>query len=99
MPSDTSERGLEELIVDSLVNQASYELGKANDFDRDYAIDLKKLLAFLQVTQPQVVEQLRLTEEGQARELFLNRLQGEITKRGIIDVLRKGIKHGPASID
>jgi type I restriction enzyme R subunit len=26
-------------------------------------------------------------------------LQGEIAKRGIIDVLRKGIKHGPVSID
>ena len=29
----------------------------------------------------------------------LARLQGEITKRGTIDVLRKGIKHGPANVD
>ncbi len=28
-----------------------------------------------------------------ARQKFLARLQGEITRRGVIDVLRKGIKH------
>ena len=31
------------------------------------------------------------------RVQFLHRLQGEIAKRGVIDVLRKGIKHGPAA--
>ena len=33
------------------------------------------------------------------RHKFIARLQGEITKRGTIDVLRKGIKHGPIYID
>ena len=35
----------------------------------------------------------------QTRRRFLARLQGEITKRGTIDVLRKGIKRGPHHID
>jgi hypothetical protein len=30
---------------------------------------------------------------------FLARLQGEVTKRGTIDVLRSGIKHGPHHVD
>ena len=34
-----------------------------------------------------------------ARQKFLARLQGEITRRGVIDVLRQGIKHGPLSFD
>jgi hypothetical protein len=52
MPSDTSEKGLESIIVDSLVNDAKYLQGDANDFDREHAIDLTKLIAFVQDTQP-----------------------------------------------
>ena len=37
--------------------------------------------------------------DGPPRLKFLARLQGEIAKRGVVDVLRKGIKHGPASVD
>ena len=42
---------------------------------------------------------MSLDEEGPTRRKFLARLQGEISKRGTIDVLRKGIKHGPNQID
>ncbi|MGA2625458.1 MAG: type I restriction endonuclease subunit R [Candidatus Bathyarchaeia archaeon] len=97
--SDTSEKGLEALIVSSLIDDSYYMEGTPSDYDREYAIDLRKLLVFLQATQHQTVEQLRLAEDGPPRQLFLNRLQGEVAKRGVIDVLRKGIKHGPASID
>ena len=99
MPTDTSEKGLESLIVDSLVSEAKYEAGQPKDYDRDYAVDLAKLLAFLRATQPKLLPQLGLEEEGPKRQQFLARLQGEITKRGVVDVLRKGIEHGPASVD
>ena len=33
------------------------------------------------------------------RQKFLARLQGEIGKRGVIDVLRNGVKHGPHDVD
>jgi len=62
-------------------------------------VDLAKLLAFLKATQPNAVEQLGLDADGPRRQQFLARLQGEIAKRGVVDVLRKGIKHGPASVD
>ena len=97
--SDTTEKGLETLIVESLVNEAGYQHGSPDDYNREHAVDLAKLLAFLNTTQPDVVESLGITEEGPKRTQFLHRLQGEIAKRGVVDVLRKGIKHGPASID
>ena len=93
MTTDTSEKGLETLIVASLTGEAGYEQGKPEDYDRDHAVDLAKLLEFLQATQPEVVEQLGLDADGPKRQQFLARLQGEIAKRGVIDVLRKGIKH------
>ena len=73
--------------------------GDSKDYDREYCVDLAQLAAFLRATQPEVAESLRLGEDGPTRRRFLARLQGEITKRGSIDVLRKGIKRGPHQID
>lgn len=99
MPTDTSEKGLEQAIVDSLVAEANYVKGDRSDFDRDHAIDLKQLLTFLEETQPEHFEDLGITTDSPERKKFLNRLQGEVAKRGVIDVLRNGIKHGPVSVE
>jgi type I restriction enzyme R subunit len=77
----------------------AYVEGSPDDYDRDHAVDTAKLLDFLNRTQPQVVESLSLADDGPERQKFLHRLQGEVTKRGVIDVLRKGVKHGPKSTD
>ncbi len=95
MPTDTSERGLEALIADSLVRDSGYEPGRPEDYDRDHAVDLAKLLGFLRTTQPRAFEALGLGEDGPRREKFLHRLQGEVARRGVVDVLRNGVKDGP----
>ncbi len=119
MPStDTTEKGLESLIVAALVGSASsdnaaagnqreggvaygggYVQGDPKDYDRLHAVDLAKLIEFLQITQPDVYDRLQIDADGPPRLKFLARLQGEIAKRGIVDVLRNGISHGPAHID
>jgi len=100
MPTtDTSEKGLEALIVESLVHEAGYQPGQSDDYDRDHAVDLAKLSAFLDATQAKAARTLELAQEGPRRTQFLHRLQGEIAKRGVIDVLRHGVKHGPVSLD
>ncbi|MFC1591231.1 type I restriction endonuclease subunit R [Thermodesulfobacteriota bacterium] len=96
--TDTSEKGLETLIVETLVHDAGYQQGKSEDYDREHAVDLAKLFAFLNSTQPKIVESLDIGVDGPKRTQFLHRLQGEIAKRGVIDVLRNGIKHGSASM-
>ena len=73
--------------------------GNFHDYDREYCVDLVQLSAFLRVTQPKAAESLRLSEDGPTRRNFLARLQGEISKRGTIDVLRHGIKHGAHDLD
>ena len=100
MPTtDISEKGLESLIVRSLIDEAGYVAGDPKDFDLDHAVDLAKLLAFLKATQMKTVEALGIGEAGPKRVQFLHRLQGEVAKRGVIDVLRNGLKHGPASVE
>jgi len=116
--TDTSERGLESLIVAALTGQAAAPArepgavrehldaragrcvaGDPADYDRDHAVDTAKLLTFLSTTQPRVVEALELYSGRLRLRQLLDRLQGEVAKRGVIDVLRKGIKHGPASVE
>ena len=73
--------------------------GEPGDYDREYCVDLVKLSAFLRETQPDAAAALDLGQDGPTRRKFLSRLQGEITKRGTIEVLRHGIKHGPHHLD
>ena len=73
--------------------------GDPHDYDREYCVDLVKLAAFLDATQPVAAESLDLRRDNPARRKFLARLQGEITKRGTVDVLRKGVKDGPHQVD
>ncbi|MGI9392269.1 MAG: type I restriction endonuclease subunit R [Parvibaculales bacterium] len=99
--SDTSEAGLETTIVDSLIEEAGYQAGQPQDYDRAHAVDLAKLTAFLLSTQPEVAERYLPSAnevDSPKRTQFLHRLKSEIAKRGIIDVVRKGVKNGPDSI-
>ena len=73
--------------------------GNYHDYDREYCVDLAQLSAFLRATQPEASESLALSEAGPARRRFLARLQGEISKRGTVDVLRRGIRHGAHDLD
>ena len=78
---------------------AGWICGAPEDYDREYCVDLAQLSTFLRETQPDVVDALDLGQDGPTRRKFLARLQGEITKRGTIDVLRHGLKHGPHHLD
>ena len=98
MPTNTREAGLEALIVDWLVSQNGYEQGKPADYNREYAIDEGRLLRFLEATQPEQVQMLGVRDSERERAKFFDRLRSEIGKRGIIDVLRKGINAYPASL-
>ncbi len=97
--TDTSEEALEALIVESLVSEAGYVQGRSEDYDREHAVDLAQLTAFVRATQPRAAEALELGHDGPRRTQFLHRLQGQIASRGVVDVLRGGVKDGPVSLE
>lgn len=96
--TDTSEKGLEAIIEHSLMAHAGYQQGRSADYDKAYCVDRPTLWAFLQDTQPDTFTKLGLSAGGPADDKFLKRLFDQIGQRGIADVLRKGIKHGEATV-
>lgn len=122
MKTDTSEKGLEALIVAALTGRRidvagapsasgfsedpepfvglhHWLLGNPKDYDRVWTVDLVQLRAFVGATQPSLVAALDLDDDSPARQKFLARLQGETAKRGVVDVLRNGVKHGAHHVD
>jgi type I restriction enzyme R subunit len=111
MTTDTSEKGLEALIVADMTVQPAvgdvsavpaalrWIQGDPADYDRAWTADLVQLRAFVAATQPKLVAAFDLETDSPTRQKFLARLQGEIGKRGIIDVLRRGVKHGQNELD
>lgn len=118
MTTDTSEKGLEALIVTEMTRRPvppptgsgmaekpepfvglhNWILGDPQDYDRAYTVDLAQLRAFLAGTQEHLVAAFDLDHDSPVRQKFLARLQGEVGKRGVVDVLRNGIKHGPHDV-
>ena len=96
-PTDTTERGLESLICNSLVMDG-WLPGESNDYDRDACLDLAHLSAFLASTQPETASALSLDQGTPTRRQFLARVKSQIDGRGIIDVLRNGVQHQQHSI-
>jgi len=93
-----NEASLEALIVDQMVAVGWIE-GHAAAYDSSYALDLGHLSGFVESTQPQLAESLGLGEASPSRHKFLARLQGEITKRGAVHLLRNGLDHLGQHID
>ena len=80
-----------------------YFAGSPKDYDRAQALDVPQLFAFLRATQPEAFKKLAMADADDPKDInrlkFLTRLSAEIGKRGVIDVLRKGVEHGPVHFD
>ena len=92
MYDGTSEQAFETLIVDWLHEHNDFEIGTNEDYNAEFAIDETRLLGFLQDTQADKLEKLHLEKES-AKRAFWARLAKEIGKRGLADVLRRGMSH------
>ena len=102
--TDTSEKGLESLIMrhltgsdglfpagGSVVAEAKpaaagtgWFAGAPAAYDREFAVDTEQLFAFLKDSQPEEFAKLGIADyrdkKNMARQKFLARLQGEVTR-------------------
>lgn len=98
MKSDTSEKGLEEIIENVLLH-SGYEKRESQDFNVEYAIDEGMLRIFLENTQRDKVQRSRIFDSEVNTRKFYERLRNQITQRGIVDVLRHGMEHNATKFD
>src|SRR5699024_3695634 len=93
--------GQEENIEESLT-QAGYRErkmeGEALQAFQKHAIDVEMLFEFLEATQPKKVERLKKIHEDKYEQRLIRRLEKELNRRGIIDLLRHGIKDRGVSL-
>ncbi|MCC8119152.1 MAG: DEAD/DEAH box helicase family protein [Bacteroidales bacterium] len=94
MSTDTSEKGLETIIVDYLRDVNGYDQGQSSDFDPALGLDTARLEAFLFATQRKKVEQSGIFSSPSKKKAFFERVRDKISQRGVLDVLNKGIQHG-----
>ena len=77
--------------------------GNSKDYDRAHALDVPQFIQFLLATQPHTLKKLGIVDYRDIKDInrqkFLARLSNETGKRGVIDVLRKGVDHGPLHFD
>lgn len=96
---DTSETGLEKIIVDWLRDNNGYEQETPHAYNKDFALVGKWVERFVTETQPEKVKQSMCFASPSERFKFFTRLANEITKRGVTDVLRKGYKFNGSTFD
>lgn len=91
-PDILKERAFQTVVKEYLITVNGYFEGTNNDYNRQFAIDEKQLFLFLEDTQERSLLKLKEIYKGQYKQKILFRLDYELKRRGMIDVLRKGIK-------
>lgn len=90
------EKVLQEHLIAGLEHGEGYERRDPKlEYDRALAMDRALVLRFIQNTQPQAWEKLTQHYAASAEEVFFKQLDKALKDRGLLDVLRKGIKIVP----
>ena len=86
-----TERKFEDHIEYELV-ESGYKSRTTDSYNKDLCSIPDDLIGFIKDTQPKQYEKLENQYGPQTEEKLLKRISDEIEKRGLIDVLRRGIK-------
>jgi type I restriction enzyme R subunit len=79
-------------LIDKLIHQLSYLHRATEDYDRGLAFDKKLVLEFIKNTQASEWRRLEEQYAVNGEEEFFKQLEKALKQRGMLDVLRQGIK-------
>ena len=90
------EKVLQDHLIAELQRGEGYERRDPKvDYDRTMAMDRALVVRFIQSTQPEAWEKLTQHYTASAEDVFFKQLEKALKDRGLLDVLRKGIKIVP----
>lgn len=83
----------QQLILEHLRDDNGYIIRKADNFNRQYAMDTEVLLSFLEDTQPEAIEKLRKIYKEKADEIIIKHINDEIIKKNssLLNILKHGV--------
>jgi len=91
-PNILKERAFQTVVKEYLTTENGYLEGTNQDYNRLYAVDETQLFVFLEETQQKSLGKLKEIYKGQYKQKILFRLDSELKRRGMVDILRKGIR-------
>lgn len=90
------EKALQDHLADRLVRDQGYvSRNPLTDYDRTLAMDKDLVLRFVQTAQRDAWDRLETHYKTSAEDAFFRQLERSIRDRGLLDVLRQGIKIVP----
>lgn len=93
--TDTSERGFQNLIAKHLVSTHKFVQSNSAEFDKEFCVNAKQVMEFIAATQKDLYDFIQ--QKGE-RSFFV-RLDEKLKADGVIEVLRKGVKHFDKTIN
>ena len=93
-----TETDYEKHIESELIN-SQYQSSNNTEYDKELCLVPKDILNFIKNSQPKIFEKLTEQYGSDTEEKLLKKISSEIETRGVIDVLRKGIKDRGAVYD
>ena len=88
----TTEKNFEEAIESWLLNHSGYTKAQNSQFDAELGLDTTTLLEFIKDTQEETWKKLAASYGKSVEESVVNRIAKECDSRGLLDVVRNGIK-------
>ena len=84
-----SERGFQKFIAGYLTQTNGYRETKPGDYNKEFCVNTAQLLELIETTQEDAYELIQ--KRGERK--FLVRLDRKIREKGVVEVLRKGVKY------
>ena len=97
MPTYTEERF--EDHIEAHLNRSGYRSQQSAIYNRSLCLIPDETLQFIQDTQPKEYQKLKRQYGDETPSKLLDRVSKQIERRGVLDVLRKGVKDRGCSFD
>ena len=78
--------------IEQHLNRSGYQSLQSTDYDRSLCLISDETLQFIQDTQPNEYQRLERQYGADTPSKLLDRVSKQIASRGVLDVLRKGVK-------
>jgi type I restriction enzyme, R subunit len=91
-PEKLKEKSFQNLIKEYLINKNGYVESSNLNYDKYYALDKEMLFKFLETTQEKTMNELKGIYGPEYKQKIIKRLNEELARRSMIDVIKHGIK-------